>query len=149
MIKRGLYYKLVEAQEQGFTSNNTSDQREDSLNLSQSDGSTSSSRSLLLGEIDIRDSIAVAKQNQSLEEFKETESEISIWTLIRLSKPEWKYITLGVVGSAIMGLSPPVYAIVYGELMGLLDQSLQEDVQRLNDILALVISTANHFDVSN
>ena len=151
MSKRGLYYKLVASQEEGFTSNNRATS-EISLDPLQNDGSTSSSHGLSLVEIDIEDSsisMADSVENQSLEKLKEAESDISIWKLISLNKPEWKYILLGVVGSVIMGLSTPVYAIVFGELMGLLDQSLQEDVQHLNNILGLVMSTDNYVDVFN
>ncbi len=70
----------------------------------------------------------------------EKEDDISIWMMFLMNKPEWVYIAIGGIGSIIVGISSPVYAIVFGEIMGLLDQSMQEDVQRLNNLLALLIS---------
>ena len=57
--------------------------------------------------------------------------------LLRLNQSEWKYITLGVIGSVIMGLSGPIYGIIFGEVLGLLDLS-QQDVQHLNNMYTLV-----------
>ena len=143
MSKQGLYYKLVETQLQGVPSNNANDRKEPTDCLP-NDGSTADSHSLLHLKIDRKDLGADRIENQSRDNKEVAESDISIWKLLHLNKDEWKYTTLGVIGSAIVGLSAPVYGILFRELMGLLDPTLiQEDAQRLNDLFALVLYNIN------
>lgn len=84
------------------------------------------------------DKCSLPSDNSSLKKFKGNDEEVSIQKIMRMNKPEWIFITLGVIGSVIQGLSTPIYAYVFGEIMGLMDQSLDEDVQQLNNTLALV-----------
>lgn len=57
------------------------------------------------------------------------ESGISLWRIFQFNRPEWCYISWGVFGSSLMGVSMPIYAIVYGSTMGILDE-LELDVIR-------------------
>ncbi|XP_057376289.1 ATP-dependent translocase ABCB1-like [Daphnia carinata] len=132
MNKRGLYYHLVESQEQSFTP--------DDPNLNPSGKLELISDSLpqqLKAEANVPENNGDSIQHHL--PLQPKDDDVSIWKIFQLNKPEWGYITLGVIGSTILGLSTPVYAMVYGELMGLLDPSLQqEEAQHLNDILALI-----------
>lgn len=135
MNKRGLYYHLVESQEQSFTPEDYDDQN---VNPPKKLG-------LVPGSLaqQLKAEAKVPEKNgdsvQHLLPLKPKDDDVSIWKIFKLNKPEWGYITLGVIGSTLLGLSTPVYAMVYGELMGLLDPSLkQEEAQHLNDILALI-----------
>ena len=139
MSKRGHYYKLVKSQQQGVSSNNFDD-RNDPTECLPNEGSTVDSHNLPQLKIDDEDSDAERIQNQSQDTKEIAESDISIWKLLRLTKAEWKHTISGVIGSAIVGFSAPVYGIIFGELMGLLDPSLiQEEAHRLNDFFALVL----------
>lgn len=144
MIKRGLYYHLVESQEQNVTSVEVDEHQESNLEPLEQDKSKSDPLSEIppkthpQTEEKIISSIQQPLPLQSVNKDKE----ISMWEILKLNKPEWEYITLGVIGSALLGLSTPVYAMVYGELMGLLDPSLPVDeAQQLNNTLALVIKS--------
>ncbi len=141
MAERGLYYKLIESQQQDLSPNHINDSQ-DPLNQIQNDSSTVISYHKLsqIGA-DIQDSETRNIQNLFRDDSRSTKSDISIWRMMRMNKPEWEYIVIGGIGSILLGLSAPVYAIVFGEIMGLLDQSMQEDVQRFNNLLALVILT--------
>ena len=138
MRKRGLYYKLVESQEQSSSQIDCKDHNHQ-LNIDKNDDSNTNLPQLETGVVTIQSSESINNHDQSDEkQFKETD--ISIWTLLQLNQPEWKYIAFGIIGSAIMGLNAPVYGIIYGEVLGLFDHSLQKDVHRLNNMYALVIS---------
>ena len=136
MRKRGLYYKFVESQEQSSSQIDCNDHYHQ-LNIDKNDDSNTNLPQLETGLV-IQNSESINNHDKFEKEFKEPD--ISIWTLLRLNQPEWKYISFGIIGSVIMGLSVPIYGILYGEVFGLFDHSLQEDVYRLNNMYALVIS---------
>ena len=141
MNAKGLYYHLVESQEH----NSTPDEVDDSQisNLEPREGGMTTNEDLsginprTLPQIEekLNKSIQKALPLQSANK----DTDVSMWKILKLNKPEWEYITLGVIGSALLGLSMPIYAMVYGELMGLFDSSISEDeAQQLNNTLALV-----------
>lgn len=137
MNKRGLYYHLVESQEQSFTPDEYDDHNHDQ------DWDPPEKFGLTAGSFVHQLKADVPEKNgDSVQQhlpLQNLDVDVSIWKIFKLNKPEWGYITLGVIGSILLGLSTPVYAMVYGELMGLLDPSLQQDeAQHLNNILALV-----------
>ena len=137
MKKRGLYYHLVESQEMDFGTNEDDGNQNSSLE-------TLEQKNLAKTTLNQIQPQTAEKINNSTQQSlplpaPDIEKNISIWKILKLNKPEWEYITLGVIGSAILGLSMPVYAMVYGELMGLFDPSVtEEEAQRLNNTLALV-----------
>ena len=49
-----------------------------------------------------------------------------------MNAPEWPYILVGLLGSVVMGGAMPVYAILFGEVLGVLelepDQARQQSV---------------------
>ena len=139
MNAKGLYYHLVESQEQNITQRV---HQNSNLNESLEQGNSTTDELFEMSpkidpqiEEKLKKSIQQALPPQPV--YKDTD--VSMWKILKLNKPEWEYITLGVIGSAILGMSTPVYAMVYGELMGLLDPALPEDeAQQLNNTLALV-----------
>ena len=44
----------------------------------------------------------------------------SMRRVLRTNSPEWLYIVVGLLSSVIMGGSMPIYAILFGEVMGIL-----------------------------
>ena len=66
------------------------------------------------------------------------ETGVSLWKIFQFNKPEWCYIALGVFGSLLMGLSTPMYAIVYGYTMGILDELDADVVRRQKNFYALM-----------
>ncbi len=141
MRKRGIYYKLIESQVQKNVSPNDANDFLVPLDAVQNESSTIGSLRLPKNEINIQ-ALGTAVTKRPRDESREIERDISIWMMLRMSKPEWKYIAIGGIGSFILGLSAPIYAIVFGEIMGLLHQPLQENVQRQNNLLALVVSNS-------
>lgn len=147
MSKRGLYYKLVESQQQIYTPINNETNVNYPVDLPQDDESTPSVgfHSFCQSEVDFHQCSGTRSiQNQSPDKFKENEVHISLWKMLLMNRPEWNYIALGVIGSTIFGLSTVVSTVAYGEAMGLLDQSLQQDVHHLNNVIALVIKISTN-----
>ncbi|CAG0893493.1 unnamed protein product [Darwinula stevensoni] len=46
--------------------------------------------------------------------------QISVWRIMKMNSPEWPYILVGVISAAAMGASMPVYAILFGDVLGTL-----------------------------
>ena len=146
MKQHGLYYELVESQEGSVT-------QDDIAELS-----NQNSTAVLTDEVTFTSTNLIKEQNKShptspngneisVTEFSDRNfcnQEISIRKIMKMNQPEWGYIALGVVGAVMFGVSTPIYAIVFGEIMGLLDHSLEEDVYHLNDVYAFV-SLIYHF----
>lgn len=143
MTKRGLYYKLVESQQQLLPSDDGGslpDRNDDDIQCDSNSMPETSSQSYACPVDNDYQAVkrnSLSSDNSTLKNFKGN-NDVSIQKILRMNKPEWVYITLGVIGSVIQGLSTPIYAYVFGEIMGLLDQSLDEDVQQLNNTLAIV-----------
>ena len=58
--------------------------------------------------------------SETLPEFHEDLVEVDSLRILRTNSPEWPYIVVGLLGSAVMGGAMPVYAILFGEVLGVL-----------------------------
>lgn len=60
-------------------------------------------------------------QNQIAEEDNiEKESSFTFWELMRRNSPEWHYITVGCIGSVIIGFAMPVFSLLFGNILGVI-----------------------------
>jgi hypothetical protein len=144
MNKRGLYHRLVESQEHNVTSDEVDEHQEFNLEPLEQDNSNTDALSQIspITQPQTEEKTNISTQQPLPLQSVNKDKDISMWEILKLNKPEWVYITLGVIGSALLGLSTPVYAMVYGELMGLLDPSLPVDeAKQSNNTLALVITS--------
>lgn len=144
MNKRGLYYHLVESQEHNVTSDEVDEHQEFNLEPLEQDNSNPDALSQIspIMQPQTEEKTNISTQQSLPLQSVNKDKDISMWEILKLNKPEWVYITLGVIGSALLGLSTPVYAMVYGELMGLLDPSLPVDeAKQSNNTLALVVKS--------
>ena len=74
-----------------------------------------------------------------------TPNDISFLQLLRLNQPEWLYITMGVLGSTLIGLTLPIYAVVYGQVLGVLSLDDEEKIIQQRDfycVMFLIIGIA-------
>nr|QST14979.1 ABCB1-1 protein [Diaphanosoma celebensis] len=67
---------------------------------------------------------------------------VSIFKILRLNKPEWPYIAVGVVGSVLVGLSTPAYAIMFSEVLNSLSNENAEDAREQADFYSLLFLIA-------
>ncbi len=59
------------------------------------------------------------------------------WRVLKTNSPEWPYIAVGLVSSVIMGASMPIYAILFGEVMGILSDPI--DSARDDSVLYAIL----------
>ena len=50
---------------------------------------------------------------------------VSFTKIIAMNKPEWPYMLIGCISSAIMGVVMPIFAILFGEVFGILSEDPQ------------------------
>jgi hypothetical protein len=43
---------------------------------------------------------------------------ISMMTILKKNMPEWPYILLGSVGSVVIGFAMPLFAVLFGDIIG-------------------------------
>ena len=67
-----------------------------------------------------------------LPELEEELIKVDSGRVVRMNLPEWPYIAVGLLGSIVMGGAMPVYAILFGEVLGVLkletDEAREESV---------------------
>lgn len=56
--------------------------------------------------------------DQDEEGKKKNISSVSLFEVVKMSTPEWPVVTIGCVGSLIMGAAMPVFAIIFGDIVG-------------------------------
>ncbi|MEE6466382.1 hypothetical protein FKM82_006929, partial [Ascaphus truei] len=75
---------------------------------------------------------------QKVEEVKEDLGEVSLRRIFALNKPEWLYITIGVIAAAIAAGIFPTFAIIFGKAIGAFQE--QDPIKRTHktDLLSLM-----------
>ncbi|CAG7827122.1 unnamed protein product [Allacma fusca] len=87
-----------------------------------------STKKSLTGEDEIGQ-ISLVVQEDSLSE-KELAKQAPLRRLLEMNKPEWTWITLGVISSIIQGCMLPVYAIIFGDFLGVLALPDRDEAQK-------------------
>ena len=132
MAKQGIYYELVTSQGALHSEQDQQPPKED-VWIRREDFQTNHPDKL------------PDLQTTDNEEKEETPDQVPFMQVLRMNWDERYYIVLGILGSLISGCSSPAFAILFGEIMGVLDPishpSLQETkrVCNLYSILFLVI----------
>lgn len=98
------YYNLVTAQVYSFDDSNGDGEDEDAKEVDFDDERKES----IVNNEDVADLIDDALQTR----------DTSVFQLLKLNAPEWPYLTLGILGSIVMGFSMPIFAILFGDIIG-------------------------------
>ncbi|KAA0184398.1 hypothetical protein HAZT_HAZT005366 [Hyalella azteca] len=129
MAKRGLYHSLVTAQlAPSERKSATCALEEDLTEQSEYETATELDRDVLDDISDITASLAMSparrsiskKRRSSAVSKKEKPPTLPMREILKANKTEWPQITLGVVGSVIMGSCTPLYAVLFGDVLGTL-----------------------------
>ena len=64
--------------------------------------------------------------------------DVSLRKILQYNRPEWCYIACGILGSLMLGLVPPLYAIVFGKSLGILDGLDVEVVRSQGNFCAIM-----------
>nr|CAG4650007.1 EOG090X02PU [Sida crystallina] len=155
MAKRGIYYQLVESQ--GGADNNDVKRPEAKLDDSEDEEdkavdwmpeeeefalpeALSQSNPTAFGRTgSVRRSSRISASHSKKKLAKVDEvPDVSLMEILKLNRTEWPYITLGVLGSVIVGLSTPAYAILFSEVLGTLSKPDQEEARSQSNFYSLL-----------
>lgn len=83
---------------------------------------------------------AVKSPVRNVQEKEEEEAlpEVATWEIIKKNASEWPYIVGGILGSAIQGTTIPLYAILFGEILGTLSIAEEEKARNEANFYALL-----------
>ena len=132
MEKQGVYYKLVSQQgnEKKIPSAPLSDEEDDDEDLEPETN--------VEEKVDLKRSSIASVSSKGSSSFADdsssqfsasTRDDVELSEIMQMNRPEWNYITLGVIGSALVGLSAPAYAIIFGNVLGVLRPAATEEEQ--------------------
>ncbi|EFA00893.1 ATP-dependent translocase ABCB1 [Tribolium castaneum] len=68
------------------------------------------------------------KHDDAEEEVQEAERSVSLMSILRMNKPEWVSISIGCIASIVMGCSMPAFAVIFGDIMGVLAEKNEDEV---------------------
>ncbi len=124
MTRQGAYYELVVSQQNG------NDEENENFNIDKEKiNHPSNIENVIISDHQDVEIINTIQLNSSGSEASETiEKEASILDILKMNKNEWPIILLGGICSAIVGVSTPIYAILFAQVMGVLSPggSLEE-----------------------
>lgn len=63
---------------------------------------------------------SVVNNDLEIEEeiFEDEKRRVSIWSILKMNSPEWLTITIGCVSAVVMGCSMPIFAVIFGDILG-------------------------------
>lgn len=64
--------------------------------------------------------------SEQLDDAKQLQ-EASFLKLLKFNSPEWPHLTIGIIGSIIMGFSMPVFGILFGDIIGVFEGNPSDD----------------------
>ncbi|CAH1643412.1 unnamed protein product [Spodoptera littoralis] len=77
-------------------------------------------------------------RNDDKEEDAAQASDISFWRVLKLNKPEWKSVTLASICSLLSGFCMPLFAVIFGDFLSLLDGDDEDEIQKGVTRLSLI-----------
>ncbi|KAF2354674.1 ABC transporter type 1 transmembrane domain [Trinorchestia longiramus] len=75
---------------------------------------------------------------ESAKKKKEEQPTLPMRKILKANQPEWPLILLGVIGSMIMGSSTPIYAVLFGDVLGTLSVADPETARADANFYALL-----------
>ncbi|CAG9799211.1 unnamed protein product [Chironomus riparius] len=141
---KGSYYELVNANNSNIINGETSK----ISNLKKHSRAAKRSESTNSKKFDDSETEDELETETPLEETDSSDVDrhkISFSYLMKLNLKEWPFILTGVVSSFVVGASFPIFAILFGEMYGILSDDDPEDIQKqanFYSILFLVLGVA-------
>ncbi|KAJ8927496.1 hypothetical protein NQ314_020045 [Rhamnusium bicolor] len=132
VVEQGTHDELMEKKNEYYNLVTTQVQSSELVQRSQ----TKESNAQFAEEMD---NISIGTQNQLVEyeeDVKQNKKD-SVIEVIKMNSPEWPQIVLGCTGSIIMGCAMPVFAILFGSILGTLALGDEEEVRRESNKFSL------------
>lgn len=126
MEKKGFYFELVNA-------NNSTISEKDNEPLHRPKRLSRAKRQdSVRSELSSDDDADSDIENDSVEEeiTEEDKKKVSMFGLMRMNSKEWPYIVLGTIASCIVGASFPAFAVLFGEMYGILSLDDPDEIRK-------------------
>ncbi|XP_066997611.2 ATP-dependent translocase ABCB1 [Anabrus simplex] len=62
---------------------------------------------------------------------------VSMYSILKTNSPEWVYILIGTLSSVVMGCAMPIFAVLFGEILGVLSLPDPDEVRSETNIYCL------------
>ncbi|KAF2883638.1 hypothetical protein ILUMI_22510 [Ignelater luminosus] len=136
---RGAYYELVTAQ----ISPDEDEEEEEKTEITEMNNSVSVTKIDLLRQKSIDSPIGrpsyILTDADIAPDTEDTETtSSSLWAIIKFNSPEWWVILIGCISSVVTGAGMPIYAIVFGDVLGVLADEDPEYVQSQTNKFAIL-----------
>lgn len=133
MAKQGLYYDLVKA------NNSTIETKDKSLTRPKRT-SRAKRKDSVRSELSSEDDTDSDVDDESIEEevTEEDKKKVSTLGLMKMNSKEWPYIVTGTLASCIVGASFPAFAVLFGEMYGILSLDDPEEIQKNANFYSLL-----------
>jgi len=133
---KGHYYELVNANNSSILEKRhpRATKRSESIKSKKGDDS------------ETEDNLGSETQLKEMDISTEDKNKISFSYLMKLNSKEWPFILTGVISSFIVGASFPIFAIIFGEMYGILSDDDPVDIQKqanFYSLLFLALGIAN------
>jgi ATP-binding cassette, subfamily B (MDR/TAP), member 1 len=138
--KKGFYYELVKTNNEHLTQS----QEQSSLHPHRGSRRYSrrkgeSFRSVASSVSDVDSDYSDYESDEDEEVVKEEKPEkISTLGIIKMNSKEWPYISIGTFASCIVGASFPAFAVLFGEMYGILSLDDATEVQRYANFYSIL-----------
>lgn len=130
MEKKGFYFELVHTNNEHLTKSQESSTLHPNRSLRKSSRRKSlRSETSSLSDIDSDYSDSESDDDENIEK-KEKHEKISTLGIIKMNSKEWPYISIGTLASCLVGASFPAFAVLFGEMYGILSLEDKAEVQR-------------------
>lgn len=135
MDKQGLYFDLVNANNSTIAVNDNSIQRPKKTSKAKRKDSVKS-----VYESSSEDEADSDVDNESTEEeiTEEDKKKVSTMGLMKMNSKEWPYIVTGTLASCIVGASFPAFAVLFGEMYGILSLDDPVEIQKNANFYSLL-----------
>lgn len=134
MEMRGKYFDLVNANK------DTEEESEQDSKLRKRRDSKLKRRESVMSDIQVESSDEESDTDSDSEEkLKEVEDEVEVsnYRLLKMNSKEWPFITMGCLSAIVVGASYPAFAILFGEVYGILSLSDSAEIQSNANMLSI------------
>ncbi|XP_067304664.1 ATP-binding cassette, sub-family B (MDR/TAP), member 4 [Pseudorasbora parva] len=138
MERKGIYHTLVNTQT--FKSTEDTEQGKEEITMDEKSPSVSSLNDGTL----FRQKSRSGSEKDLQDEEKQTEEEklpdISFLTVLKLNKPEWPYMVVGVLCATINGGMQPAFAVIFSKIIAVFAEIDQNVIRQKSELYSLLFA---------
>ncbi|XP_051576241.1 ATP-dependent translocase ABCB1-like isoform X2 [Myxocyprinus asiaticus] len=138
MERKGIYHSLITMQI--FKSSDDAEERKEEITMDEKSPSVSSLNERTLYRQKSRSASEKGLQEEEKQTEEEKVPEVSFLTVLKLNKPEWPYIVIGVFCAIINGALQPAFAIIFSKIIAVFAEIDQEIIRQRSDMYSLLFA---------